>query len=266
MLDYLIPMIPSHVSYVEVFGGGAQLLLAKPKHISKLECYNDKDQHLVEFFQAIQHNDDSEILIDRWQNTPYSRSEYMRCLKGWKYEKDRLERIYQWFIVARMSFSGKFGAGWAFSIKETRRSQVFKNVVDGLYAVRERIRDWQIECKDWEDMFETYDHKDAFFYLDPPYVHSTRKAGGYAHEMTDDDHVRFIERIQTLQGKVMLSGYANDIYEALPWKRRDIETVASSAGKTRHTGLKGVGMLKKHQGRIESIWTSYDPDSQLNLF
>ena len=266
MLDELLPRVPSHMTYVEVFGGGGQLLFGKSPDVSKLEVYNDIDSSLVEFFAAIQHDEESEILIDRWTETPYSREKYMEYLKSWRYQEDRLERIYQWFIVARQSFSGRFGAGWMFAVKERSPAKVYRNIVDGLIDVKQRIRDVQLENKDWSDMLDTYDHKDCFFYLDPPYVHSTRRAGGYVHEMSDDDHIRLIERVQTLEGKVMLSGYDSDIYKVLQWKREDIDVIAPSAGKTRNSKLQGEGMGKKYQSRVESIWTNYETDSQISLF
>ena len=267
LLKELLPRIPEHLSYVEVFGGGAHLLFAKPRSVSQIETYNDLDEHLVEFFRAIQNDIEREILIDRWQNMPYSRAEYDRCRQSWRAETDRLERIYQWFILARQSFAARFSASWGFSIRQHSGAITYKNIVNQLYAVGDRIKDWQIDNKDWSEMLDTYDSPDTFFYLDPPYVTSTRKSSsGYAHEMSDDDHQRLIERIQTLKGKVMLSGYNNPLYEGLPWRRADIPVTLSSAGRTRTSNLQGVGAVKKHQTRIESIWCNYDTHLQLNLF
>ena len=58
----------------------------------------------------------------------------------------------------------------------------------------------------------------------------TRVAGAdYKHEMSVDDHRRLLERILTLEGKVLLSGYRNEMYdEMLPWERFDW-TVANHA-------------------------------------
>lgn len=44
----LLPLIPPHRIYVEPFGGGANLLLAKEP--SLVEVYNDLDSGLVNFF------------------------------------------------------------------------------------------------------------------------------------------------------------------------------------------------------------------------
>ena len=46
------------------------------------------------------------------------------------------------------------------------------------------------------------------------------RTGGkvYTHEMDDDDHEKLVERLKTVVGKVMLSGYDNEIYNQLDWE------------------------------------------------
>jgi len=48
MVNKLLPLIPKHKIYVEPFGGGANLLIAKEP--SPVEVYNDLDSGLVNFF------------------------------------------------------------------------------------------------------------------------------------------------------------------------------------------------------------------------
>lgn len=258
LLPELLPRIPKHIAYVEVFGGGGRLLFAKSSSISETETYNDLDEHLADFFRVLQNDSDREALINRLKYTLHSRAEFYRYRESWQTETDRIERIAQWFVVARQSFSGVFGGSWSYSRKKNR-SRVYKNVVNSLDAVADRVRDWQIECKDWRDMLDVYDTTDTFFYLDPPYIHSTRTSSNeYAHEMTDDDHRDLIERIQTLEGKVMLSGYNHPIYENLPWERTDIEAILWAVNHSKQKGRRPTA--------IESIWCNYEIDSQLALF
>ena len=59
---------------------------------------------------------------------------------------------------------------------------------------------------------------DDLIYLDPPYLHSTRRSPRqlYRYELTDDDHQRLLSIITGLDCYVMISGYWSQMYaEAL---------------------------------------------------
>jgi DNA adenine methylase len=54
----------------------------------------------------------------------------------------------------------------------------------------------------------------TLFYLDPPYYPGSRTTPDvYAHEMRADEHAELIAAIRRCKGKVMLSGYHNDLYD-----------------------------------------------------
>ena len=69
--------------------------------------------------------------------------------------------------------------------------------------------------------------------------------------MSNDDHERFIERIQRLDGKVLLSGYPNDIYRKLSWKCLETEVRATSTPPDQRDGVR--------EARTEAVWMNYDP-------
>ena len=59
----------------------------------------------------------------------------------------------------------------------------------------------------------TVDREQTFIYCDPPYQLETRKSGPrYRHEMSTEDHVRMLHAACSLQCRVMISGYASDLY------------------------------------------------------
>ena len=53
LVKKLLPLVPEHRIYVEVFGGGASLLLAKDPAVSEVEVYNDLDSRLVNLFEVL---------------------------------------------------------------------------------------------------------------------------------------------------------------------------------------------------------------------
>ena len=252
MLGEILPLIPNHHCYVEPFGGGASVLLAKPR--SKVEVYNDLDSAVVNFFRMLDpDNPDFDRFINLCRINPMSRELYDEYKKTWDDQPDMVKQVCQWFFMARQSFNGGAGkGGWNGGNHRNRAAQIY-DAVERLPEIADRLRKVQLENNDWETVVKRYDSERTFFYMDPPYVHSTRKSGGYTHEMTDDDHERLIARICTLKGKVLISGYPNPIYDKLDWQRTDLDASCFSAH--------GSGAETE---RIECLWRNYD--AQLNLF
>jgi DNA adenine methylase len=295
LADQIIALFPAHDSYVEVFGGGASVLLSKPP--ATLEIYNDLDDGLVTFFRALR--DQPDELVPMLELSPYSRSEWQRCRETWREEGiTDVERARRWFVVATQSFGamtarGREGwdesgvripepawrrelragggpAGW----KDDRgpngerhhgrgwggerlgrmylsRAASNANRIDHIWRFVERLRVVQIENLDWRACLERYDHADAVFYLDPPYVPATRRAGGYEHELGPEDHEELVERVLALTGVVVISGYDHELYAPL----------VDVGGFTRHeygvwssAGRKQSG--DKRDRRVEVVWAS----------
>ena len=100
-----------------------------------------------------------------------------------------------------------------------------------------------IEQREATEVITERDTPQTLFYVDPPYVRSSRAMescrAGYAHEMTDDDHVQLADVLHQVSGMVVLSGYRCELYEALyrGWHRHDTEAWADKGAK-----------------RVESVW------------
>jgi hypothetical protein len=78
----------------------------------------------------------------------------------------------------------------------------------------------------------------------------------------DEAHVQLVEVLLSVKGKVMLSGYPNDIYRRLEeagWVRYDKETASHAAGRVRGSGLQGSGTARARVPRVESLWMNYLP-------
>jgi DNA adenine methylase len=94
---------------------------------------------------------------------------------------------------------------------------------EAIGSMTHRLQGVVIERDEAINTIRRHDRVGACFYVDPPYVHETRKAAkrGYAHEMDRTDHERLLECLLAVKGMVVLSGYADPLYdEALAgWKR-----------------------------------------------
>ena len=113
-----------------------------------------------------------------------------------------------------------------------------------------RLLNAQIENLPAVEVIQRYNTSDVFMYVDPPYLHGTRKNYLYAHEMKDEDHIQLLEVLTEHPGKIILSGYDNDLYNRLlkGWRKENIKTQAES----------GIP-------RIETIWMNYR-ENQMTLF
>lgn len=272
MTAKLLPLIPPHHTYVEPFGGGASLLFAKKP--SPVEVYNDLDSGLVNFFRVLRDPEGFERFHLLVSLTPYSREEFNSCRETWEGCTDDVERAYRWYVVARMSFSGMFGASWGFAVTATTRGMSMPcsnwlSVIERLPQIHQRIMRVQIEHDDFRQIIRTYDTPGTLFYCDPPYVPDTRKSGSYKHEMTVEDHNDLVELLLGVKGMAILSGYRHPVYEPLEragWRRHDYETSCSATARTRATGILGKGSLEKMQPRVESVWVSPNCEKQPALF
>lgn len=267
LADEILALFPTHLVYVEVFGGGASVLLSKPP--AKLDVYNDLDEGLVNFFRCLR--DAPDRLVPLLEITPYARSEWEAAKTGWWTAEDPVERARQWYVVASQSFGAMVardarpstGRGWGgerLGLMHLNRAASTANRVDNIWRFVERMRLVQIECLDWRACLDRYDHSDCVFYLDPPYVAGTRRAGGYVHELSDDDHAELVERVLALEGVAVVSGYDHPIYTPLVdvggFARHEFD-VLSTAGQR--------SVDRQRDRRLEVVWAS-PRAAQPNLF
>ena len=235
----------------EVFGGAAWFLFAKSR--SGVEVYNDVHPGLANLFSVLQ----DPVLFERFYRrilvAPYSRSEFYNSREEWENQTDKVEMAAQWLIAICQSFSSTFTGGWCFSVV-TSVAIKWYNRLRRLREVHERLQSVRIENEDWRVILDKYDSEDTFFYLDPPYVHETRSDARYVYEINDADHVDLINRIQNLKGKVLLSGFANSIYENLDWQTDTFSIPLRSTNK--ETG-------KQQRYGDEVLWRNFETQQLL---
>jgi DNA adenine methylase len=233
LAEWIITHFPKHRHYVEPFGGAANVLLMKEP--SKLETYNDLNKNLVRFFQVLR--DHPAELVDKVKLTPWARAEYEFCLENPDAD-DPIETARRLFFRLWMSYSGMYNSAKGSWRRHThgRRSVILDLKPENLFEASKRFLSVQIENRDAFKLMEEMDAPDALFYLDPPYVFSTRTTSkAYSHEMTNENHRTFAEALRKLSGFVVLSGYPSEIYKELfedhGWQRIDKEAATMSGSK-----------------------------------
>lgn len=254
LLDLYYQM-PKHQTYIEVFGGSGALLFGKVP--VGIEIYNDLDSNLVSFFRVLRDKEQFAELHRLCQLTPYSREEYNHCRATWRDQVDPVIRAYKWYIMTRWSFSAK--GGWSYAKCDKAKKGMsgsvssWLSIVELLPRIHKRFMRVQVEHLDFEALIRKYDAEYAFFYLDPPYIPDTRSDGGYAHELTMEDHQRLVDILLSMQGNAMLSGYDHPVYEPLEqagWQVKRFEV--------------SCRVDKIPQKRVECVW--YKQTIQQRLF
>lgn len=213
--DKIVALIPKHQGYIEPYAGSLSVLLAKPA--SKIEVLNDLDERLITFWRVLRDNPDELFRVA--ELTPHSRAELDRAaaLDG----ATDLEVARQvWVLLTQGRSRTMKRTGWRFYADPNGTSAAFSTYMDAyrsrLGPAYDRIRNVSLECRPALDVIEQYGaFEDNVLYVDPPYVHTTRRGARYSHEMTDDDHREMASALRACSATVMLSGYASDLYDEL---------------------------------------------------
>lgn len=265
----ILEALPPHSRYLEPFGGGASILLAKPP--CAVEVYNDVNRGVVNFFRVISDAETFAKFMARASLLPVSRELYEEFVRTWPAIHDPVEQAVRWYYIARQSFGGLFGKSWGTSVTGSgRMAQVtasWRSSFENLPQVHDRLQQVQIECCDWRDALRRFSGSGYLAYCDPPYVLGSRKAGGYEHELRDEDHAELIRTLINYNGAVVLSGYRSELYGPLAvagWDCLEVEVVCAAAGRTRTSGLLGPGSASAKERRVECIWRNPEAMKRLS--
>jgi DNA adenine methylase len=237
---WITSFFPQHKTYVEPYGGGGSILL-----------YNDLDGEIVNLFKVVR--DDGEELIRRIRFTPYARNEFSRAFRhdtDDPIERARKTLIKSFMGIASTGVLGTDKQNTGFRAKTGNRAQTaamdWKHLPESLDRIISRLQGVVLENRPALEIIEKYDDTDTLFYVDPPYLAATRDRGkDYRFELSESDHVQLAERLQQVQGMVVLSGYQNDLYKELyhKWQTSIRHTVAHGAiPRTEVLWMKGVDL------------------------
>jgi DNA adenine methylase len=100
------------------------------------------------------------------------------------------------------------------------------------------------------EVIRTFDGSETLLYVDPPYPKGTRSdsRADYRFEMTDAEHEELAATLNAVAGKVVLSGYACEMYDRIfaGWYRTEKAAMADGAAP-----------------RTEILWMNFEPEGRL---
>lgn len=225
-----------YTHYLEPFAGGLSVLFAHDPD-GKSEAVNDLNGGLSNFWHVLATDPDE--LMRRLNATPLSQQVWEDAATLAPDHGDRVASAVRFFIRYRQSRQG-LGKDYCTPTGRTRRGMnenvsAWLSAVDGLPEAHQRLRRVEVRNMDAVEFIRRYDHPKALFYLDPPYIHTTRVTHrDYECEMSLADHARLLECLTGIEGLFCLSGYGNELYQqfatANGWHSvsREIDNKASS--------------------------------------
>lgn len=251
LASWIIKQFPPHIAYVEPFAGGANVLFSKQP--STIEIINDLNDEVINFFEVLRNQ--PEFLMLQLTLTPFSRKELE---KAYEPTSDPVEKARRYYIRTRQGFgmgaSSTFrDTGWRFQANNNRGTSLIRewNNLDSLWGAAMRLKQVQVEKDDALAVIQRFDRPTTLFYVDPPYLKSTRSGRElYSHEMSDDQHIALADVLHSVEGMVLLSGYASPMYA-------DLYSAWRMISKTTKTNGNGAA--------TECLWISPKADALHNL-
>jgi DNA adenine methylase len=270
LAETVLGLMPPHLHYVEPYFGSGQVLFARDPHDRRLwwpgltsdgrkangvsEVVNDIDGDLMNFYAVLKDEGQFVQLRERLDKTLFSEAEWggaeatLATAGG-----DPVIRAAAYFTLVRQSLAGRKDTHAGITRTRLRGGRngdvnAWWSAVEGLGAAHERLRSVRVLCHDALDVIRSEDTEATQFYLDPPYLHETRTATQvYRFEMTEADHRRLLDLLLAVKGKVILSGYANELYgRALTnWNRHELDLANHASG------------AKTKRRMVEVLWCNF---------
>ncbi|BAH44540.1 putative methyltransferase [Brevibacillus brevis NBRC 100599] len=224
LADWIIEHMPEHTIYLEpFFGSGAVLFNKRP---ARLETVNDIDGDVVNLFKMIRERPDELAEVVHW--TPYSREEFKAA---YDLPNDDVDRARRFLVKCWQAIRVKTGSisGWKCrgTADDSYRVKQWNELPNKISVVAERLKEIQIENRPALQIIGRYRREDVLIYADPPYILGTRNGEIYESEMTDRDHSDLLQTLKDHPGPVLLSGYANELYDDLlsDWQREERQQI-----------------------------------------
>jgi DNA adenine methylase len=252
-------IFPNHDIFVEVFGGGANVLLHKAP--SRLEVYNDLNKDLANLFYVLSFHYSE--FYEKAKFLVYSREIFNKIKNEVLNTKIKfipdIDRAVKVFYLYNTSFSGNMNS-FGYSINKRNHPLTLYNKINKLQAIHKRLKNVIIESLDFEEIINKYDSENTLFFLDPPYLCTEFYYSTNDLSFKYEDHVRLLNLIKNIKGKFILTHYENELYtkELKDFNVITFDVAKHSYGITRFS--------KKEKKPIVKEFVFFNYELQLDLF
>lgn len=208
LLNKILPLIPEHRIYTEVFFGGGSVFFAKEP--AKIEAINDTNKFLVNFYKVAKSN--FKQLKKAISTSLYSEEEYQKAKRIYlntdekKYNK--IAKAWAVFVISNQSYLHAFTTGWKYC-RNRNKAVEFANKKEAFTQdYVKRLEYNQIFCLDALRVLQNMGDPTAFHFIDPPYIGANQ---GHYSGYTIEQFENLLKTCQTLKGKFLLTTYPSQI-------------------------------------------------------
>lgn len=234
LTNRIVPLIPDHKCYCEVFAGAAWLLFRKEE--SRVEIINDINTDLVTLYRVVKNHLDEFVRYLRWLLV--SRDEFERFKTTPPEVLTDIQRAVRFYYLLRTGFGSKIVRP-TFSVAPSGRPRLnLLRIEEDLSAAHLRLSHVYIENMHYEKLLLRFDRPDTFFYLDPPYYACENDYGKGIFGR--DDFRKISDTLRGIKGKFMLS--LNDtpevraLFKGFQTERVETRYSATTTGSTKKIG------------------------------
>lgn len=254
MLKHILPLLPSHEKYTEPFCGGAAVLFAKKPCTS--EVINDLNGELINFYWMAQvyYSD----LRQKIEQTLHARDIHVHAkhINTYPHFFTPVERAWAVWVLSKTSFSSKMDGSFGYDFSGGMPKKLRGAKDNFTEELCKRLEHVTIENRNAFDVIETYDSKETFHFIDPPYINSA--CGHYQGMFDHTQMIILLDLLSNIKGRFMLTMFP---YE-------DIKVAAKQQGWSIHQVERTISASKTNR-RKQSEWIvlNYKPPREdLKLF
>jgi DNA adenine methylase len=267
LLEAIAAAAPKHTHFVEPFAFSAKVLFATTSP-DRSEVINDSSLYVSNFWWVLQRPKLFKEFQRQVLAVPFSEPEFELPIDDGLdgrlptdvaklSAKPDVEAAVRFFVKTRQSYCA-IGKSFAPITRNRTRNRIneqasaWLGAIAKLPEVHARLIPVVVLCSDFQPVMRQQDGPNTWFYIDPPYENCgvPVNPGLYAHGFAREDHVRLLKLSREMKGKVLISGYDNDLYNQMlkDWNKVLVPK-ASAMTKTKDAAAK--------PDRVEVLWRNY---------
>ncbi|MGP8432074.1 DNA adenine methylase [Paraburkholderia fungorum] len=199
LTDRIIPLLPDHHCYCEVFAGAAWMMFRKEE--SRVEVINDINTDLVTLYRVVKHHLEEFARTLKWLLV--ARDEFERFLATDPATLTDIQRAARFYYLMKTGYGARLRSP-SFGIATTAPSRFnLLRIEEELSAAHLRLPRVYVENRPFQDVIERFDRPDTLFYVDPPYwgCEDYYGKGVFSRE----DFVLLRDRLAAIKGRFVMS-------------------------------------------------------------